>query len=124
MGLFSVPVVLSHPQHAERRLTLDLMFDTRAAWTLLPGEVVEQLGLEAPWPQAVRLASGERVIYQKGSVSLQLSGQQLGTVFLAGPRGVQGLLGAVTLEEFGLSPDPVNQRLVPVIGVLLAATNG
>ena len=122
MGLFSVPVVLSHPHHPERRLTIDLMVDTGAAWTLLPQEVVEELGLEAPWPQLVRLASGDRVTYSKGSVSMQLSGQQLGTVFLAGPPGVEGLLGAVTLEEFGLAPDPVNQRLVPVVGFLLAST--
>ena len=124
MGLFTVPVVLSHPQDPERRLTMDLVVDTGAAWTSLPQEVVNELGLDAPWPQRVRLAGGEQVTYAKGSVSMQLSGQPLGTVFLAGPPGVQGLLGAVTLEEFGLAPDPVNQRLVPIVGFLLASTPG
>ncbi len=29
------------------------------------------------------------------------------------------LLGAVSMEQFGLAPDPVNETLVPVVALLL-----
>lgn len=41
-----------------------------------------------------------------GSVSLQR----------AGDPGAIALMGAVTVEECGLAPDPVRQRLTPTVG--------
>jgi hypothetical protein len=37
-----------------------------------------------------------------------------------GNEGAQPLLGAITLEEFGLGIDPVGQKLTPVPGYLMA----
>lgn len=121
MGTFAVPVIVSHPRHPERRLTLDLLVDTGATWTLLPDEIVQRLSLTAPWQRSVTLASGERVLYATGDVAMQIDGEEHTTVFLAGPPGSLGLLGAVTLEQFGLAPDPVNKTLVPIAGLLAAA---
>jgi hypothetical protein len=30
------------------------------------------------------------------------------------------LLGATTMQELSLAPDPVNERLVPVVGLLMS----
>lgn len=121
VGTFTVPVVIANPRHVERRVTLDLLVDTGATWTLLPGQVVKQLDLPTPWERSVSLASGERVTYPTGQVVMRLNGEDLTTIFLAGPPGSLGLLGAVTLEEFGLAPDPVKKTLVPVGGLLAAS---
>lgn len=102
----------------DTRLTVDLLVDTGAAWTMLPGEVVTQLGLTPNRQRAVTLASGERVTYLAGQIAIQLNGEELITPFLAGPPGCLALLGAVTLEEFGLAPDPVRKKLVSVGGLL------
>lgn len=118
MGTFSVSADLANLQHPERRLTLDLLVDTGATWTMLPQEVVGKLGLTATRQRAVTLASGERVTYPAGQVAIQLDGEEIITMFLAGPTGCLALLGAVTLEEFGLAPDPVRKTLVPVGGLL------
>jgi clan AA aspartic protease len=118
MGTFSVPASLVNPQRPEQRLTLDLLVDTGATWTMLPEEVVTRLGLTAPRQRAVTLANGERMTYPAGQVTIQLNGEEVITVFLAGPPGCLALLGAVTLEEFGLAPDPVRKTLVPVSGLL------
>lgn len=118
MGTFSVRANLASPQHPEQRLALDLLVDTGATWTMLPQEVVTQLGLSAPRQRAVTLANGERMTYPAGQVAIQLNGEDAITFFLAGPPGCLALLGAVTLEEFGLAADPVRKTLVPVAGLL------
>ena len=118
MDTFFVRASLASPQHPEQRLALDLLVDTGATWTMLPQEVVTQLGLSAPRKRAVTLASGERVTYAAGQVAIQLNGEDVITVFLAGPPGSLALLGAVALEEFGLAPDPVRKTLLPVAGLL------
>lgn len=118
MGTFSVPAALANPRQPEQRLTLDLIVDTGATWTLLPPGVVAQLGLTTTRDREVTLASGERARYRLGQVLMQLNGEELITVFLAGPPGCPALLGAVSLEEFALAPDPIRKTLVPVTGLL------
>ncbi len=92
--------------------------DTGATWTVLPAEVVAQLGLTAVRQQSVTLDGGERVTYPAGQVAIQLNGEEVITVFLAGRPRCLALLGAVALEEFGLAPDPVRKILVRVGGLL------
>lgn len=121
MGTFAVPATLANPRNPERRVTVDLMVDSGATWTLLPAQVVKQLELAMPWERSVTLASGEQVTYPTGEVVVRLGGDELTTIFLAGPPGSLGLLGAVTLEQFGVAPDPVRRILVPVSGFLAAS---
>lgn len=118
MGTFSVSASLANPQHPEQRLTIDLLVDAGATWTMLPPAVVGPLGLTASRQRLVTLANGERVSYPAGQVAIQLNGEEIITVFLAGPAGCLPLLGAVALEELGLAPDPVRKTLVPVGGLL------
>jgi aspartyl protease family protein len=103
----------------ERRLAVELLVDTGATYSLLPAEVVRALGLATPWQRTAMLASGDELTLAMGHVLMQLDGEEMPTIFLAGPAGCQGLIGAVTLEEFALAADPVHQRLVPVPRVLL-----
>ncbi len=51
-------------------------------------------------------------------LSIQLNGEEVITVFLSGPSGCLAQLGAVTLEELALAPDPVRKALVSVGGLL------
>jgi clan AA aspartic protease len=118
VGTFTVPVSLAHPQRPETRITAELLVDTGATWTMLPGDLVSRLGLAATRERMVTLASGERVRYPAGQVSIQIDDEEVSTVFLAGAAGCLALLGAVTLEELGLAPDPVRKTLVPVGGLL------
>lgn len=118
MGTFTIPASLGNPRRPDDRVTLDLLVDTGATWTMLPEEVVTRLGVSATRQRSVTLASGERVTYPAGQVAILLNGEEVITVFLSGPPGCLALLGAVTLEEFGLAPDPVKKTLIPVGGLL------
>jgi len=82
---------------------------------LLPAEVVTALGLAIREERPAELASGERVLYGVGVVHVVLDTREFPSIFVAGPPGCPALLGAVTLEEFGLGVDPVHRRLIPVV---------
>ncbi len=118
MGTFTVAATLIHPLQPERRRTLDLVVDPGATWTLLPSDVVAEFGLRIGRQRTVMLASGEQVVYPMGQVVMRLGTEELTTIFLAGPPGCQALLGAVTLEELGVAPDPIRKVLIPIVGLL------
>jgi hypothetical protein len=42
-------------------------------------------------------------------------------VVIFGDPDLQALLGAVTLEQFSLAPDPVTKRLIPVEALLMGS---
>ena len=72
------------------------------------------LGIMPQFRRRFRLADGRVVELDMAVVAIRLEGQTLPTICVFGEEGMDALLGAVTLEEFGLGVDPVNQRLVPI----------
>lgn len=119
MGTFSIRATLSHPEHRERQITLDLLVDTGATWSLIPPEAARSLGVEPSGTRAVRTAAGRRLELPLVEVRFTIDGRSLTTPCLIGAPGALPLLGAVTLEALGLAPDPVQRVLVPVTGLLL-----
>ena len=114
MGTFRVEVTLKNIHESARRQTLSLLVDTGATYTTLPRTVVESLGCSLIGTRRVLLANGREEEWPIGLVLMTLENQELPTVCLIAPNGGPARLGAVTLEEFALSVDPVAKRLVPV----------
>ena len=96
VSTFSVQAIIANPERPQPWLGIDLLVETGATYTLLPGEVVRHLDLTTPWRRTATLASGEDVTYPMGQVLMRLNGEEMATVFLAGPPGCQGLIGAVS----------------------------
>lgn len=119
MGTFSIRATVSHPEHPESQLSIDLLVDTGATWSLIPSGVAHSLGIEPFRTRPVRTADGRRLDLPVAEVRFTIDGQSLTTPCLIGPPDASALLGAVTLEAFGLAPDPVQKILVPVTGLLL-----
>ena len=119
MGTFTVRATLSHPDRRESRLTLDLLVDTGATWSVIPPEVARVLGVEPFETRPVRTADGRRLDLPLAQAWITVEGRSLITPCLIGSPGVPALLGAVTLEGLGLAVDPVQRVLVPVTGSLL-----
>lgn len=119
MGTFSIRATLSHPEHRERQITLDLLVDTGATWSLIPPEAARVLGVEPFETRPVRTADGRRLDLPLAQAWITVEGRSLITPCLIGSPGVPALLGAVTMEALGLAPDPVQRVLVPVTGFLL-----
>lgn len=123
MGTFTVRATLSHPEHPEARVILDLLVDTGATWSLIPPEAARSLGVQPSGTRAVRTADGRRLDLPMAEVRFTIDGRSLTTPCLIGAPGAPALLGAVTMEALGLAPDPVQKILVPVTGLLLCQTS-
>lgn len=123
MGTFTVRATLSHPEHPDARVVLDLLVDTGATWSLIPPEAARSLGVEPSETRPVRTADGRRLDLPLVEVRFTIDGRSLTTPCLIGAPRAPALLGAVTLEAFGLAPDPVQKVLVPVTGLLLQQVN-
>ena len=114
MGTFTVQATISHPHEPSRCQELSLLVDTGAAYTVIPQPVLEALGVHPTAKRAVTLADGREEVWDLAYVLIALAGEQAPTPCLMAPRDGMTLLGAVTLEQFGLGGDPLGKTLIPV----------
>ena len=119
MGTFSIEATVANLADPVLRATLPLLVDTGATYTTLPGEIVDAIGAAALGTRRVRLVDGRIEEWPVAVIHIAVEGHQGPTFCLLGPRGGPALLGAVTLDEFGLAVDPAGRRLVPATGYLM-----
>lgn len=119
MGAFRVSIEIGDPQ-GQRFQALEALVDTGATYTWVPRSILEGLGHQPLRRRPFILADGREVQYGMSWVPIRINGQTEQTLVIFGGEGTQPLLGVVTLEEFGLGVDAVNQRLVPTPGLLKA----
>ena len=93
--------------------------DTGASYTIMPRPMLEELKVKPHTRASFLLANGQQAELDVGRTWVRLDGRQEFTLVVFGERESQPLLGAVTLEEFRLAPDPVSKRLIAVPGLLM-----
>ena len=86
---------------------------------MIPAEVLESLGFAPKWHSIFELADGRQAEYPLAEVGLQINGDQRTTVCIFGGPDSEPILGAYTLEGFGLVVDPVNRKPMPARLVLV-----
>jgi clan AA aspartic protease len=121
VGTFRVSVEIGDPS-GRRWETLEVLVDTGASYTLVARSLLERLGVPAKFRQPFLLADGRQVECDMAETLLRLNGQTRTTLIIFGEETAVPLLGAYTLEGFGLAPDPVNRRLIRVPGLLVSFT--
>ncbi len=90
------------------------LVDTGSSYTVLGEDLLTRLGVKATERRRFQLADDSFVEYDMGEARLRLGGSELTSLVVFGPPGVSPLLGAVTLQVFGLVADSVNERLIPM----------
>lgn len=121
MGTFSQRIAIASIV-GDRFREMDALVDTGATYTCIPRSFVDELGIRPEEYATFVLADGREVSYPIAQVRMRLNGRERFTICVFGEEGTEPLLGAVTLEEFGLAVDPLNKRLIPVRGYLLRGT--
>jgi len=119
MGTFTVPIEIGNLD-GTRFERVNALVDTGASHTVVPRPILRTLGIQPHrrWP--FRLADGRQVEYDIAQAQVRLDGDTRFTVVVFGEAD-ETLLGATTLELFGLGVDPLARRLIPVPGVLMKA---
>ena len=121
MGTFRVSIQLA-TAGGERFESMEALVDTGASYTWIPRDLLEGLGVRPDEERVFVLADGREVSYPMAWVRVRLDGggRIQPTLVVCGDSGTDVLLGAFTLEGFGLGVDPVNRRLIQVPGLLKA----
>ncbi len=97
-----------------------MLVDTGATYTWVPEPILRQLGYQPTFRQRLRLANGQVIERDGCEAIVEIDGARRTTVVIFGDPASEPLLGAVTLEQFSLAPDPISQRLIPVEALLMA----
>jgi clan AA aspartic protease len=118
VGVFSAGVEIGDPE-GQRFQSIDVLVDTGSSYTALPESMLRELGVQPHARQRFVIADGSVIESEVGQTWIRIDGRTQMTVVVFGDESIQPLLGAVTLEEFGLGVDPLGKRLIPVAGYLL-----
>ena len=117
MGTFSAAIQVGELS-GQRFVALDALVDTGSSDTSIPQNVLVELGIEPVGVRPYRLADERIVEYPVGQARVRLDGQDLVVLVVFLPEGTTPLLGATTLETFGLGVAPKGKRLIPVPGLM------
>ena|SRR5437867_8778163 len=113
MGLFQVEIEV-FPANGGKTQTQSALVDTGASYLALPRSFLTSLGYRAVDRQRVVFATGETAVWDLAEVKVRLQGRERTVLAFLAPDQSPKLLGAQTLETFGLGVDPLGKRLVPV----------
>ena len=111
MCMTKVKLKISNPTKPAKKVEENFWVDSGAVYTVLPGKIVKKLALKPAYIQEFSLADGTVVKRAIGSASINYEGRQLAMPVVLGEYGDNPLMGATTLESFGLVLDPFKQKL-------------
>jgi clan AA aspartic protease len=98
---------------ARGRRKVSTLVDTGATYTVLPPQLAEALHIpRLPKPLKLRLANGQSVEVQVGTVAIRIGNREAPTTVVLLP-GAEPLLGAEALEALGLKVNLTTGKLEP-----------
>ncbi len=114
MGLTRLNIEISHMENPEATETVELLVDSGAVFSIVPGNILERLGVKPHTEQRLRLADGSQIVRRRGGALFKYGDREgIATVIFGEPNDGL-LLGVTTLESLGLGLDPVRGELVDI----------
>ena len=99
--------------NGDRSETVDALVDTGASYSLVPGSILQRLGIFPTDTAKAELADGRVVEDPIAEVRVEINGRATFTWVTFGPENVASLLGAHALEGVRLAVGPSRRRLIP-----------
>jgi clan AA aspartic protease len=118
MGTFQATVEIGDAD-GKRYEAVEALVDTGSTYTWVPRDVLQHLRVEPVGRREFETADGRVIERDVGRTWIRIDGHSEITLVVFGEEGSRALLGAYTLEGFGLAPDPLGRRLIPVRGLAL-----
>ncbi len=114
MGLTFVRIKVANPVDLAKGKDIELMVDSGAIYSLVPRTILEELEIEPHSKRTFILANGEEVVRKLGTAAFLYQERRGDSLVIFGEEGDTPLLGATTLEGFGLVLDPFRRELRPL----------
>ena len=106
VGTFFVDVQLAASARPDRRETAKLLVDSGSMYTWISAALLRELGVEPTERRRLLTIEGRTTEREAAEVLITIEGRTLHTLCLFGAPGDLEVLGAYTLEGFGLGIDP------------------
>ncbi len=119
MGATYVDVTIRNPADPRRSWTGKFLVDTGAFDSLVPGQLLEEIGLRPKGSRNYVLANGDRITLDITTADLEFRGEIVGGTIVYGDEGAEPLLGVTALESGGFEVDPRNEDLKRLPAILL-----
>ena len=111
MGLTDVKVLVSNPIDSNRARTLKFLVDSGAVYSVVPAEILAELGIVPEDVESFTLADLTEIRRPVGQAAFTYAGRTRTSPVMFGEQGDAVLLGVMSLEALGLMLDPVKQEL-------------
>ena len=118
MGTFHITMEVGDAQGL-RYEPVQALVDSGATYNILPAPLLRDLGVAPKINRGFTLADGRRIELPMGETWIRLEGEEHMAPVVFGGGNMPPIVGAVTLEIFGIGIDPVKERLVSVDGYML-----
>ena len=110
----NISATVSRIDNPKKKVDINFMVDTGAAYTVLPKSFVDKLGIKAIKLQQFVLADGTVVKRNLGHAMIEIDGQTALSTVVLGQKTDSALIGVITLENMGLMVDPFKRKLIPM----------
>jgi clan AA aspartic protease len=115
MGLTHVTMKVGSPTDPARFQTVKFMVDSGAIYSIVPGRILHELGVEPDQIESFSLADSTEIHRETGQASFTYQGLSRVSPVVFGEEGDVTLLGVITLEALGLVLDPIRRELRPAV---------
>lgn len=113
MGFVNAKVSLEEVRQGGARREVELMADTGALYSIVPGALLLELGVQPAQRLEFELANGSSIERSVGEARFYYDGRRAVFPAVFGEEGDAAVLGVVTTESLGLEVDPVRKQIRP-----------
>ena len=114
LGCSDIPMRVSNPADPSRFRELQLLVDSGAIYSIVPGSILSDLGLVPDQVESFRLADLTEIQRQVGEAAFSYQDRTRVSPVVFGEEGDATFLGVITLESFALVLDPIRRELRPM----------
>jgi predicted aspartyl protease len=113
MRIIFLSAKVINPEQPQKTRECEFLVDSGIVYSVVPESVLKKLGIKPTSFREFILANGEIVKKAVGNACFEYEGQIGAAPVVFGDEGVF-LLGATTLEAFGMILDPIRRQLKPL----------
>jgi clan AA aspartic protease len=114
VGITTVILTVREHRKAEKSAEVEFLVDSGAVYSLVPGKILDDLGIEPYKEMSFSLADGTSIKRRISSAYFEFKGEGGPAPVVYGEEGDTALLGVTTLESIGLVLNPFSRTLHPM----------